>query len=196
MRPAIGLHSHALEVGPMRLPRIRGVALALFVTLGAASAPAAAQTASTAEQPSLLGSTVKATLLDPTTYAPSAVLYSSMFLDWKSSQPFFANGFVEANPRYTTTGLAHSEPLSYGAGTRQILKDSLVVLPGMIANNALSHLMERRLIESHPEHRKLLRVLGVVQRVSLSALISYRLSSGHFQQWQKNQRLASQFGYR
>jgi hypothetical protein len=180
----------------MRLPRIYGVALASFVTLGVASAPVGAQSPSNPEQPSLLGSTVKATLLDPTTYAPSAVLYHSMFLDWKSSQPFFAHGFVEANPRYTTTGLAHSVPLSYSAGKRQILKDSLVVLPGMIANNALSHLMERRLIESHPEHRKLLRVLGVVQRVSLSALISYRLSSGHFQQWQKNQQLAKQFGYR
>ena len=177
----------------MRLPRISGVALALFVTL-AASTPAAAQ--APPEQPSLLGGTVKATLLDPTTYAPSAVLYQSMLLDWKSSQPFFAHGFVEANARYTTTGLPHSTPLSYAAGKRQILKDSLVILPGMIANNALSHLMERRLIESHPEHRKLFRVLGVVQRVSLSALISYRLSAGHFQQWQKNQQMASQFGYR
>ena len=179
----------------MRLPRIGCLALALVVTI-AVGAAWAQDHAEDMPQRSILASTVKSTLLDPTTYAPATVLYGSMLLDWKSSQPLFARGYVEANPRFTRNGLPYDVPLSYAAGKRQILKDSLIIVPGMIANNALSHLMERRLIESHPEHRTVLRVLGVIQRVSLSAFISYRLSAGHFGQWQRNQRLATQLGYR
>jgi hypothetical protein len=183
-----------LEDESMRFPRICGLTLAVFVTV-AAGAAMAQDLAEDSRPASMFASTMKATVLDPTTYAPATVLYGSMLLDWKSSQPFFAHGFVEANPRYTRNGLPYDVPISYEAGKRQILKDSLVTLPGMIANNAISHLMERTLIRSHPEHRKLFRVLGVIQRVSLSAFISYRLSAGHFQQWQKNQRLAAQLGY-
>ena len=155
-----------------------------------------AQDGGVPEGPSLFGGTIKATITDPTTYAPAAVLYGSMMLDWNSSQPFFRNGFVEDNPRYTVSGLPHDLPLSYSAGKTQVLKDALALVPSMMVNNAASHFLERTLIRRHPQHRKTLHVLGVIQRVSLSAFISYRLSASHFGQWQTNQRLASELGYR
>ena len=178
----------------MRWSRISCVAIAvIFVTC---AARVSAQEPGVPETRSLLGGTVKAAVTDPTTYAPSALLYAAKMLDWKSSQPFFRNGFVENNSRYTVNGLAHDVPVSYEVGKRRILKDALAVVPAMFVNNAASHLIERTLIRRYPEHRKAFRVLGLVERISLSAFVSYRLSSGHFQQWQMNQRLASELGYR
>jgi hypothetical protein len=170
--------------------------LALVGALSATTARAQEPSTQNPESRSLFGSTIKATLLDPTTYAPAGVLYGSMLLDWKSSQPFFEQGFVEQNARYTMSGFPNDVPVSYETGKRLIARDALAAVPPMILNNSLSHMMERVLIEHHPEHAKLLRVLAVIQRVSLSAYISYRLSAGHFRQWQTNERLARQWGYR
>ena len=89
-------------------------------------------------------------LRDPTIYAPSALLYASMRLDWNSSQPFFQNGFVEENARYTRSGFARDTPLSYSDGNRQILKDALMILPLSIVNSAVTHMVERRLSERFP----------------------------------------------
>jgi hypothetical protein len=178
-----------------RRTRTASVALALLVLLGCAQ-PSYAQEAEFADHGSLLGSTLKGVVTDPTTYAPSALFYSAMMLDWQSSQPFFAHGFVEENPRFTLNGLPHDTPVSVTAGRRRVLRDALGVMPAMLANNAASHLIERSLARRHPEHRAAFRVLGVVQRVALSALVSYRLSASHFQQWQRNQRLAAELGYR
>jgi hypothetical protein len=151
--------------------------------------------AQSVERPSVVGGAVKSAALDPTTYAPAAVLYQAMMLDWKSSQALFAHGFVEDNPRYTVNGFAHDVPVSFGAGKTRILRDALMTVPAMFVNNAASQLIERSLVQRHPEHQKALHVLGIVQRISLSALISYRLSSVHFQQWQTNVRMAQQLGY-
>ena len=156
----------------------------------------AAQDAERAPQGSLMRSTVKAVIVDPTTYAPSALMYGSMMLDWNSSQPFFRHGFLEENPRYTVNGLPHDAPVSYATGRRRVLRDALGIMPAMLVNNAASHLIEKSLVRRHPEHRTAFRVMGVVQRVALSAFLSYRLSATHFQQWQQNQRLASELGYR
>ena len=177
----------------MRLPRLLYV---LLIVLVAACGSISSAQAQDQEQPSLVGGSVKGTLLDPSTYAPSVLQYESMLLDWKSSQPFFRNGFVEENPRYTVNGLVHDVPVSYEVGKRRILKDSLAVLPMMLANNAASNLIERSLIRRYPEHRKLLRTLGWIQRISLSSYVSYQLSASHFRQWQRNQQAARQLGYR
>ena len=134
-------------------------------------------------------------LRDPTTYVPAGLLYTSMRLDWASSQPFFQNGFLEDNARYTVSGLPKDRPLTYGEGNTKILKDSLAVLPASFVNNALTHMIERRLSDRYPEHRKLWKTLSWVERVAFASYVSYRLSAPHFRQWQKNERLALQYGF-
>ena len=169
--------------GPRRL------ALVLAILLGSVLS-AAAQHPET-QRSSLLVEVLK----DPTTYAPAGFLYASMRLDWQSSQPFFHNGFVEDNARYTQSGLARDTPLSYSQGNRQILKDSLVVLPASFANNALMHMIERRLSNRYPGQRKLWKTLSWIERVAFSGYTTYQLSSPHFRQWQKNRQLAEQYGF-
>jgi hypothetical protein len=176
----------------MRLPRVLYVVLIVLIVACGSAASARAQDQ---EPPSLLGGSVKAVIFDPTTYAPAALLYQSMLLDWKSSQPFFRNGFVEDNPRYTVNGLGHDVPVSYQVGKRRILSDALAVVPVMLVNNASAQLIERALIRRFPNHQKALRVLGWMERISFSTYASYQLSAGHFRQWQANQRLAGQLGY-
>ena len=132
---------------------------------------------------------------DPTTYVPAGLLYTSMRLDWNSSQPFFQNGFVEENARYTLSGLPKDHPLSYSQGNSQILKDSLAVLPASFANNALAHMVERKLTDKFPQHRKLWKTLSWIERVSFATFASYRLAGPHLEQWKKNERLAREYGF-
>jgi hypothetical protein len=134
-------------------------------------------------------------LRDPTTYVPAGLLYTSMRLDWSSSQPFFQNGFLEDNARYTVSGLSKDRPIAYGDGNRKILMDSLAVLPASFANNVLTHMMERRLSDRYPEHRKLWKTLSWVERIAFASYVSYKMSAPHFRQWQKNERLARQYGF-
>src|SRR5687767_1013119 len=126
-------------------------------------------------------------LRDPTTYVPAGLLYTSMRLDWSSSQPFFQNGFVEDNARYTVSGLSKDTPLGYGEGNKKILRDSLAVLTASFVNNALTHMLERRLSDRYPEHQKLWKALSWVERIAFASYVSYRLSAPHFRQWQKNE---------
>ena len=118
-----------------------------------------------------------------------------MRLDWNSSQPFFQNGFLEENARYTRSGFAKDFPLSYGDGNQQILKDALMILPLSFVNSAVTHLVERKLSERFPEKRKLWKTLSWVERIAFASVASYRVSSPHFRQWQQNQRLAQQYGF-
>src|SRR5262249_33715572 len=53
------------------------------------------------------GSFVKDVTLDPTTYAPAIIAYDATVRDWNSSQPFFRNGFLEQNARFTVSGQAN-----------------------------------------------------------------------------------------
>lgn len=180
----------------MRPLRIASVMLLLCILAAVFPVSAAGQDGQNPEHPSsFLSGSVKAIVLDPTTYAPAALLYQSMLLDWKSSQSFFRNGFVEDNPRYTANGLAHDVPVSYQVGKQRILSDALAVLPVMLVNNASTQLIERALIRRFPDHQKALRVLGWVERISFSSYVSYQLSAGHFRQWRANQERAGQLGY-
>ncbi|MES1256617.1 MAG: hypothetical protein ABUS56_13460, partial [Acidobacteriota bacterium] len=72
-----------------------GALAAFAVTL---ANPAAAQEVS---RPSRLGYAVKGVLFDPTTYAPALLSLDATLRDWRTSQPFFANGYVEKNARFT-----------------------------------------------------------------------------------------------
>ena len=134
----------------------------------------------------------KQVLLDPTTYAPAAVLYTSMQLDWNTSQPLFQAGFVEKNARYTQSGLAGDRPLSYSAGNRQLLVDSLAMVPSSMANNALNRMIERGLTSRYPEKKTLWKTLGWVERIAFASYTSYLFSRPHFEQWRTNVRMAEQ----
>jgi len=144
---------------------------------------------------SLASDVAKGVLLDPTTYAPAAILHQSMRLDWKSSQPFFQHGYLEENERYTVSGRRHDVPVSFAQGNRQILTESLLNLPMSFANNASSRVVEHVLIDRLPNHPKLVRTLGWIERTSFASYMSYRLSAKHFRQWRMNENLAQQLGY-
>lgn len=147
------------------------------------------------EAGSAVATIAKQVLTDPTTYAPAGLLYVSMQLDWNSSQPFFENGFVENNARYTRSGLPYDAPISYASGNRKLILDSMAVVPSSMANNALNRLMQRTLNERFPNKRKLWTVLAFVERAAFASYSSYLISSPHFEQWKANERLAKQLGY-
>jgi hypothetical protein len=153
-------------------------------------------TARTERERSLFTETIRRIAFDPTTYAPAAIVYTSLHLDWKSSQPMFRAGYNEAHPGYTQSGLANDVPVGYGEGQRRNLNVALNLLGRSIANNAVSSVFERALIERAPNHRKLIRVLGWIERTAFASYFSYVLSEQHFEQWRKNDALARQVGAR
>ncbi len=147
-------------------------------------------------EPSAFGHAFKAALLDPTTYTPSILVYDSTMRDWNSSQPFFRNGFVEQNARFTRSGRANDFAISYDAGRNQILKDSLSVLGVSAIHNFSTQLIEQALRQRFPEHRKAVTVLGWLERSMVASLMSYQLSAPHYRQWKKNQAMISELGLR
>ena len=139
---------------------------------------------------------LKRVIFDPTTYAPAVVSWEATRLDWRSSQVFFQNGWLEHNPRFTVSGRRDDTAIGYTAGNRQILTDSIGILPLSLVNNASARVVERLLMPRYPNHRKLLRTIGWIERNAVASYWTYRLSAGHFRQWQGNERRARQFGYR
>ena len=138
---------------------------------------------------------VKGVIFDPTTYAPAIVAWEATRLDWQSSQIFFRNGLFEHNPRFTVSGRGDDTAIGYAAGNRQIFTDSIANLQLSLVNNVSERAMERLLIPRYPNHRKLLRTIGWIERSAMASYWSYRLSAGHFRQWQENERRARQLGY-
>ena len=174
--------------------QIVGVALCLSVICCGAAGDLFAQEQ---ERPSsVVKDIVKEVVLDPTTFAPSIIAYDATIRDWKTSQPFFKNGFVEQNSRYTITGLPNDRPLNYGDGNRRIFLDAMTTLGTSLAHNALERTIERGLVERHPEHRRLIRTLGWVERISFGVGMSYVLSIEHYRQAQANAAQASALGLR
>lgn len=147
------------------------------------------------DQASFLLDVVKKVTLDPTTYAPAIVSWKATRLDWQSSQVFFQHGWFEHNPGFTVGGRGNDIPVSEAAGNRQIFRDSLEVLQVSLVNNVSERVIERLLMPRYPNHRKLLRTIGWIERSAMASYWSYRLSAGHLRQWQKNERLAQQLGY-
>jgi hypothetical protein len=128
--------------------------------------------------------------LDPTTYAPSIVVHTARQLDWSSSQALFAHGYLEANPRYTISGLPNDAPIGYGAGNRRVARETAGLFGWSVANNATSATIEGWLIRRSPQHRRLIRTLGWIERTAFASYWSYRLSKPRFEQWRANERLA------
>jgi hypothetical protein len=169
----------------------------LLLVIGAAFASpgaAVAQDRGEARDVPLLQEVAKRVALDPTTYAPTAIVYTARQLDWSSSQTLFTLGYVEANARYTTTGLPIDTPVSYAVGNRRIARDTVGLLGKSVANNAASALIERVWITRAPQHRRLIRTLGWLERVSFASYWAHRLAVRHFDQWRANERLARQLG--
>jgi len=148
------------------------------------------------EQPSILGDTIKRVVFDPTTYAPAIIAYDGTMRDWNTSQPFFRNGYVEHNERFTLTGRPNDLPVSYEVGRNLILKDALVTLQMSVVNNVADQLFERMMITRFPEHRKLVRALGWVERGAFASYMSYELSAQHYRQASANAVRAQQMGFR
>lgn len=177
----------------MNLPRravvgIVGLVLALLLSVR----PAQAQEP---DRSSFVADVLKQVALDPTTYAPAVLSYTGLRLDWRSSQVFFRHGFVEANRRYTVSGLPNDIPIGYGAGNRRLIADALGMLQMSLVNNATAALFEKLLARRYPEHRTLLRVLSWVERAAFAGYWSSR-SSTHFHQWRENERLSRRLGYK
>jgi hypothetical protein len=154
------------------------------------------QEKSSTPQPSFVWDITKKVIFDPTTYAPAAVSYDATVRDWNTSQPLFRNGFLEHNPRFTISGLPNSRPVSYSEGNRRILSDAFANFGVSLASNFTSRIVERALIERYPEHRKLVKTLGWVERIGLGAYASYVLSVDHYRQANINTDVARQMRYR
>ena len=80
--------------------------------------------------------------------------------------------------------------MSYAVGNRRIARDTVGLLGWSVANNAASAVIERALISRAPRHRRLIRTLGWIERVSFASYWSYRRSVRHWEQWRINEDLA------
>ncbi len=148
------------------------------------------------DQSSFLADTFKGVILDPTTYAPAVVAYDATVRDWNSSQPFFGHGYYEHNERFTITGRPNDFPVAYAVGRQRILADAFLNLQMSLANNVADRVFERMLLDRFPEHRKLVRALGWIERVSFASYMSYRLSAAHYRQAAQNNARAAQMGFK
>jgi hypothetical protein len=116
--------------------------------------------------------------------------------DWNTSQPFFRNGFVEQNARFTRSGRSGDIAVSYQAGRSQILRDSLSVLAVSAAHNFAAQLITQGLRTQNPEHRKLVTILGWIERSAVASAMSYALAGPHYRQARLNQQMIDQLGLR
>ena len=148
------------------------------------------------ERSSFLGSIAKQVVLDPTTYAPAIIAYDATVRDWNTSQPFFKNGFVEHNARFTISGKSNDVPVPYGVGQKRILVDAVTNLGMSTLNNFTTRVFERVLLDRYPEHRKAVKVASWVERISFGVYMSYMLSKDHYRQAELNATRARQLGYR
>jgi hypothetical protein len=147
------------------------------------------------EQSSFLGSVVKGVVLDPTTYAPAIIAYDATMRDWNTSQPFFKNGFMEHNSRFTISGRANDLPVPYGEGRKRILADAATNFGVSTLNNFTGRVFERVLSERYPEHRRIVKAASWIERISFGVYMSYMLSKDHYRQADLNATRAQQLGY-
>ena len=161
----------------------------LILTPAVASAQAEADS-------NIVWDVTKAVLFDPTTYAPATLSYTSMKMDWNSSQPLFRNGWVEQNRRFTLSGRANDVPVSYAEGNKRIRQMALLHLQESLINNVAANVFERVLADKYPQHRKLFKVLSWVERIAFASYVSYVASASHFKQTERNRQLALEYGYR
>jgi hypothetical protein len=138
---------------------------------------------------------VRQVAIDPTTYAPAVISFVATSQDWKTSQVLFSHGWVEANPRFTVSGLPNDVPVAYSEGKRMIRRDALTLLQYSMLNNVAAAVGSRLLMSRYPSHKKLVRVLSWVERIAFASLVTYRNSADHLRQAGTNRRLAREYGY-
>src|SRR5436305_1872425 len=138
----------------------RGIAAIFVVVFTVVIASAQLALAQDVKRSSPVADVLKGVFFDPTTYAPAAISYNATMRDWNTSQPFFVNGFVEHNARFTVTGRADDLPLSYTIGKDQIFKDAVTAFGVSAAENATSRIVERALLDRYPDHRKVVKTIG------------------------------------
>ena len=138
----------------------------------------------------------RSVLFDPTTYAPAALAYTSQRMDWNTSQVLFKAGFVEHNPLYTISGRPDDTPIGFDAGNRQIRRAAIGYLQQSLVNNLSTQILERALTQKYPQHQKVFKTLGWVERIGFSSYVAYLASADHFTQVQKNRQLARAYGIR
>jgi hypothetical protein len=175
---------------------LRSLATSAIITILLLSTTARYASAQEADQSSAFADIVKGVVFDPTTYAPAVISYDATMRDWKTSQPFFRNGYVELNDRFTVSGRANDTPVSYTVGRNQILKDTLTTFGTSAVQNLSSRLVERALLAKYPEHRKVVKTIGWLQRIGVASLMSYQLSAAHYRQAAHNAARARELGYR
>ena len=162
----------------------------ILVTPSAAFAQSETESSS-----SVFWDVTKSVVLDPTTYAPAVFSYTSMKLDWNTSQPLFRNGWMEQNHRFTLSGRPNDVPVSLAEGNSRIRNMALLHLQESVVNNVAANLFERVLTNRYPQHRKLFKVLSWAERIAFASYMSYVASSAHFEQAERNRQLARQYGY-
>jgi hypothetical protein len=172
--------------------------ICLLVVAGLSASPALAQGPFRDEvsSPPLLSEVAKRVAWDPTTYAPTILVYTARQLDWNTSQPLFRLGYFETHPGYTRSGLSPDAPVSYAEGNRRIRRQTTILFGRSLANNAICAGIEHALITRAPQHRKLIRTLGWIERTAFASYWSYTLSIRHIEQWQRNQSMAREVGAR
>jgi hypothetical protein len=170
---------------------IKRVVLLTLIILTPAVASAQAETDS-----NLFWDVTRAVVFDPTTYAPATLAYTSMRMDWESSQTLFRNGWVEHNRMFTISGRANDLPVSFDDGNKKIRHMAVLHLQESILNNVATNVFERVLAEKYPQHRTLFKVLSWVERIGFASYVSYAASANHFRQAERNRQTAIQFGYK
>jgi hypothetical protein len=170
---------------------MKRLALLIMMVLTPAIASAQGETDS-----NVFWDVTKAVVFDPTTYAPATLSYTSMRMDWESSQTLFKNGWVEQNHLFTVSGRPNDLPLSFADGNKKIRHMALLHLQESIVNNVAANIFERVLAEKYPDHRKLFKVLSWVERIGFASYVSYAASANHFRQTERNRQIAIQYGYR
>jgi hypothetical protein len=174
----------------------RGIAAIFVVVFTVVIASAQLALAQDVKRSSPVADVLKGVFFDPTTYAPAALSYDATMRDWNTSQPFFLNGFVEHNARFTMTGQSDGPAVSYVTGRSQILHDAAAAFGVSVVQNATSRIVERALIGRYPEHRKAIKAVGWAQRIAVGSLMSYQLSAGHYRQAEYNAERAAELGIR
>ena len=173
------------------MKRLLLLSLMMMMTLTPAIASAQAEADS-----NVFWDVTKAVVFDPTTYAPATLSYTSMKLDWDSSQTLFRNGWVEQNRLFTVSGRANDKPVSFADGNKRIRQMAFLHLQESLINNVAANVFERVLAQKYPEHRKMFKVLSWVERIAFASYVSYAASANHFKQTERNRQLALQYGYR
>ena len=177
----------------MRVRVGRSLAAASLLTAMCLPATASAQSPER-PRPIAMDAAVR-TLKDPTTFIPAIVAYEAKSEDWRTCQVLFAHGWVEQNPRYTTSGRPNDTPVSFAAGKKMILHESLITLQWSAVHNMGANIAERAFLSRYPRHRRLIRTFGWVERIGFAGYLTYMQAAKHFRQVERNRELARIYGY-